>query len=233
MHILRKSLPAAVSAALLASPALAQGQAAQGGATLGEARAEGDALLRQAGASGLFDNLTADDAADVKLRHKASGLICEFNLSQAANRIVLFDGAQKGEDFACATGGEAGQRTLYASRTPGRTLDEAFAHDLAEVKKSHPGAAPYASPPGTDSPILQMLDIPPMPPSKTARFIVDHTFTSVSSAVVKGWSLEFRFTCPEAEQDACAGTVQPTLWVSILAQMSGAPLDLVDPKQAV
>jgi hypothetical protein len=78
-----------------------------------------------------------------------------------------------------------------------------------------------------------MLDIPPMPPSKTGRFIVDHTFTSVSSAVVKGWSLEFRFTCPEEAQDAAAGTLQPTLWVSILAQISGAPLDLVGPKQAV
>ena len=116
-----------------------------------------------------------------------------------------------------------------------RTLDciSIFAHDVAEVTKSHPGAVAYSFPPGTDSPILQMLDIPPMPANKTARFIVDHTFTSVSSAVVKGWSLEFRFTCPEEQQDAAAGTVQPTLWVSILAQMSGAPLDLVQPKQAV
>jgi hypothetical protein len=30
-----------------------------------------------------------------------------------------------------------------------------------------------------------------------------------------------------------AGTLQPTLWVTILAQISGAPLDLVCPKQAV
>ena len=78
-----------------------------------------------------------------------------------------------------------------------------------------------------------MLDIPPMPASRTARFIVDHTFTSVSSAVVKDWSLEFRFTCPEEHEDAAAGTLQPTLWVTILAQISGAPLDLVGPKQAV
>src|SRR6202012_1206813 len=138
---------------------------------------------------------------------------CEFNLAVAANSIVLFEGKPRGEDFACSTGGEAGERTLYASRTPGRTLDQAFDHDVAEVKKSHPGALPYALPPGTDSPILQMLDIPPMPPSKTGRFIVDHTFTSVSSAVVKGWSLEFRFTCPEENQDAAASALQPTLWV--------------------
>jgi hypothetical protein len=222
-----------IAAALLASPALAQSQAGRG-----EARAEGDALLAQAGASDLFDNVTSDDGQDIKLRHKASGLVCVFNLDQAANRIVLFDsaqsgGAQKGDDFACATGGQAGQRTLYASRTPGRSLDDAFAHDVAEVKKSHPGWVAYAFPLGTDSPILQMLDIPPMPANKTARFIVDHTFTSVSSAVVKGWSLEYRFTCPEAQQDAAAGTVQPTLWVSILAQISGAPLDLIQPKQDI
>lgn len=214
----------AFAAALAASSA--QGQ------SLGRAKAEGDALLLQADAVALFDNITADDAADIKLKHKASGLVCAFNPGQASNRIVLFDGA-KGEDFACTTSGEAGDRTLYAAHTPGRTLEDAFGHDVAEVKKSHPGALPYALPPGTDSPILQMLTIPPMPPSRTARFIADHRFTSVSSAVVKGWSLEFRFTCPEDRQDAAAGTVEPTLWVTILAQMSGAPLDLIGPKTAV
>jgi hypothetical protein len=219
----------AIAAALAAAPSLAQSPSV----ARGEARAEGDALLAQAGASDLFDNLTSDNAQDIKLRHKASGLVCGFNLGAASNRVVVFDGPRRGDDIACSTGGEVGERTLYASRTPGRTLADAFAHDLAEVKKSHPGAVDYALPPGVDSPILQMLDIPPMPPSKTARFIVDHQFTSVSSAVVKDWSLEFRFTCPEEKQDVAADSLQPTLWVTILAQISGAPLDLVGPKQAV
>jgi hypothetical protein len=223
-----------IAAAILASAAQAQTiQAQTPSVAPGEAKAEGDALLAQAGATDLFDNITASDAQDIKLRHKASGLVCEFNLAQPANRVVVFDSPTRGDDIACATGGEAGQRTLYASRTPGRALADAFAHDLAQVKKDHPGAIAYDLPKGTDSPILQMLDIPPMPPSKTARFIVDHQFTSVSSAVVKDWSLEFRYTCPEERQDDAAGTLQPTLWVSILAQMSGAPLDLVQPKQAV
>jgi len=221
----------AMAAALAWAPALAQ--VASPSVPRGEARAEGDTLLAQAGASDLFDNLTSDDAQEIRVRHKASGLVCEFNPGAASNRVVVFDGAQRGDEIACSTGGAVGERTLYASRTPGRTLADAFAHDLAEVKTSHPGALDYALPPGTDSPILQMLDIPPMPPSRTARFIVDHQFTSVSSAVVKDWSLEFRFTCPEERQDAAAGTVQPTLWVTILAQISGAPLDLVSPKQAV
>jgi len=225
----------AMAAALATAPALAQ--VGSPSVPRGEAKAEGDALLAQAGASDLFDNLTADDAQDIKLKHKASGLVCEFNPGWTSNRVVVFDAAQagatRGDDIACSTGGAVGERTLYASRTPGRSLADAFAHDLAEVKKSHPGAVDYALPPGTDSPILQMLAIPPMPPSKTARLIVDHSFTSVSSAVVKDWSLEFRFTCPQEHEDAAAGTLQPTLWVTILAQMSGAPLDLVDPKQTV
>ena len=218
------------AAILLAAPAA---RAQTPSAAPGQAKAEGDALLTQAGASALFDNITTADAQDIRLRHKASGLVCEFNLAQPSNRVVVFNSPVRGDEIACATGGEAGQRTLYASHTPGRALADAFAHDLAQVNKDHPGAVAYALPAGTDSPILQMLDIPPMPPSKTARFIVDHQFTSVSSAVVKDWSLEFRYTCPEERQDAAAGTVQPTLWVSILAQMSGAPLDLVNPKQAV
>ena len=221
----------AIAAALAATSALAQ--VASPAVPRGEAKAEGDALLAQGGAADLFDNLTSDDAQDIRLRHKASGLVCEFNVGAASNRVVVFDGAKRGDDIACATGGAVGERTLYAAHTPGRSLDDAFAHDLAEVKKSHPDAVAYAFPPGTDSPILQMLDIPPMPPSKTARFVVDHQFTSVSSAVVKDWSLEFRFTCPQEREDAAAGTLQPTLWVTILAQISGAPLDLVAPKQAV
>ncbi len=221
----------AMAAALAAVPAIAQ--VVDPSVPRGEARAEGDTLLAQAGATDLFDNLTSDDAQDIKLRHKASGLVCAFNPGAASNRVVVFDSAQRGDDIACSTGGAVGERTLYASRTPGRTLADAFAHDLAEVKKSHPGAVDYALPPGTDSPILQMLDIPPMPPSRTARFIADHQFTSVSSAVVKDWSLEFRFTCPEEHEDAAAGTMQPTLWVTILAQISGAPLDLVAPKQVI
>jgi hypothetical protein len=220
-----------IAAALAASPALAQ--VSTPSVARGEAKAEGDLLLAQAGASGVFDNVTGDDAQDIKLRHKASGLTCAFNPGAASNRVVVFDSPRRGDDIACSTGGAAGERTLYAAYTPGRTLDDAFAHDLGEVRKSHPGAVDYAFPPGTDSPILQMLDIPPMPPSKTARFVVDHQFTSVSSAVVKDWSLEFRFTCPEEREDAAAGTLQPTLWVTILAQISGAPLDLVAPKQAV
>ena len=216
----------AMAATLAAGPALAQ-------VPHGVAKAQGDALLAQAGAADLFDNLTAEDAQDITLKHRASGLVCAFNLDAASNRVVVFDGARRGDDIACSTGGAVGERTLYASHTPGRTLADAFAHDLAEVKKSHPGAVDYAFPPGTDSPILQMLDIPPMPPSRTARLIVDHQFTSVSSAVVKDWSLEFRFSCTEERQDDAAGTLQPTLWVTILAQMSGAPLDLVSPKQAV
>ena len=221
----------AVAALARRAPALAQVDAPS--VPRGEARAEGDALLAQAGATDLFDNVTSDDAPDIRLRHKASGLVCEFNLGAGSNRVVVFDGARRGDDVACSTGGAAGERTLYAAHTPGRTLADAFAHDLADVKKNHPGAVDYALPKGTDSPILQMLDIPPMPPSKTARLIVDHQFTSVSSAVVKDWSLEFRFTCPEEHEDAAAGTLQPTLWVTILAQISGAPLDLVAPKQAV
>ena len=221
----------AAACVCLATPALAQVQVPS--TPPGEARAEGDALIAQAGAADLFDNLTGQNAADIKLLHKASGLICAFNPGQPANRVVVFDTAVRGDEIACSTAGAVGERTLYASRAPGRTLADAFARDLAQVKKSHPGAQDYALPQGTDSPFLAMLNIPPMPASKTARFIADHQFTSVSSAMVGDWALEFRFTCPEENDDVAAATAQPTLWVTILAQISKAPLDLALPKEAI
>src|ERR1700744_503438 len=104
-------------AALAAGPALAQ--VAAPSVPRGEAKAEGDALLAQAGAADLFDNVTSDGAQDIKIRHKASGLICEFNPGVPSNRLVVFDSAQRGDDIACSTGGEAGERTLYAVRAPG------------------------------------------------------------------------------------------------------------------
>ena len=100
----------AIAAALSATPTLAQ--------VRGEARAEGDALLAQAAASGVFDNITTDEAQDIKLRHKASGLICEFNLGAPSNRVVVFDGGQagakRGDDVACSTDGEVGERARMA-----------------------------------------------------------------------------------------------------------------------
>ncbi len=102
-------------------------------AALAQARAEGDALLAQAKAGDLFDNLTEPAGGAIRLKHKASGLVCVFNAGDASNKLIVFDAPVRGDEVACSTGGEAGERTLYLSHTPGRGLDEAFAHDVAEI----------------------------------------------------------------------------------------------------
>jgi len=221
---------ALVGYGLSTGPALAQAPALQPG----EARAEGAALLAASGAGDLFDNVTTDSDNGIKLKHRASGLICEFNPGEPTNTLVVFDSAMRGDEIACTTAGPAGRRTLYATHAPGRTLDQAFAHDLAEVKRSHPGAEAYdLDPKDEKAGILAILDEAPMPPNRTARFIADHDFTSVSSAVVGEWSYEFRYTCPEERQDLAATVLQPTLWVTTLAQVAKVPINLTDPKQAV
>jgi hypothetical protein len=220
---------AAFWAALCAGPALAQTTLPRG-----EAKAEGDALVADAKAADLFENLTPDQGVAIRLKHKASGLICEFNAGEPANSLVIFDAAPRGDQIACITGGPAGERTLYATRAPGRTLDEAFAHDLAEVKRSHPDARDYTLPAeAVGGPLLSLLTRPPMPGNRTARFITDHTFTSVSSAVVGDWGLEFRYSCPEERGDLAAAVLQPTLWATTLAQFAKVPINLTEPKQAV
>ena len=200
----------------------------------GEAKAEGDALLAGAKAGDLFDNVTEGTGAAIKLKLKANGLICELNAGEPANTLIIFDSAKRGDEIACSTGGPAGERTLYATRAPGRSLDDAFAHDLAEVKRTHPGAQAYELPAeAAGGPLLSLLSRAPMPANRTARFIADHTFTTVSSAIVGDWSLEFRYTCPEERQELAAAILQPTLWATTLAQVSKAPINLTDPKQAV
>jgi hypothetical protein len=200
----------------------------------GEAKAEGAALVADAKAGDLFENVTPDAGIAIRLKHKSSGLICEFNAGEPANSLIVFDSAQRGDQIACITGGPAGERTLYATRAPGRTLDDAFAHDLAEVKRSHPGARDYTLPPeAAGGPLLSLLTRYPMPGNRTARFIADHTFTSVSSAVVGDWGLEFRYTCPEERGDLAAAVLQPTLWATTLAQFAKVPINMTEPKQAV
>jgi hypothetical protein len=221
----------AAVAALCAGPALAQRAP-----TLprGEAKAEGDALVAGAKAGDLFENVTPDAGVDIKLKHKPSGLICEFNAGEPANNLIVFDSASRGDQIACITGGPAGERTLYATRSPGLTLNDAFAHDLAEVKRAHPGAQDYALPPeAVGGPMLSLLTRAPMPGNRTARFIADHTFTSVSSAVVGDWGLEFRYSCPEERGDLAAAVLQPTLWATTLAQFAKVPINMTEPKQAV
>ena len=140
----------------------------------GEAKAEGDALLAGAKAGDLFDNVTEGTGAAIKLKLKANGLICEFNAGEPANTLIIFDSAKRGDEIACSTGGPAGERTLYATRAPGRSLDDAFAHDLAEVKRTHPGAQAYELPAeAAGGPLLSLLSRAPMPANRTARFIAD------------------------------------------------------------
>lgn len=225
----RAMLGLAVAAAALGGAAMAQPSL-----PAGRAKAEGEGLLAGAKAADLFENLTPDTGNNIKLKHKASGLICEFNAGEPTNLVAVFYSAQRGDEIACTTGGPAGERTVYATRAPGRTLDETFMRDLAEVQRSHPGALPYELPVSAEEgPILSLLNRAPMPPSHTARFIADHTFTTVSSAMVGEWALEFRYTCPEERQDLAAAVLQPTLWATTLAQVSKAPINLSDPKQAV
>jgi hypothetical protein len=225
---------AAIWAALCAGPAQALAQGQGPALPRGEAKAEGDALVADAKAGDLFENVTPDVGIAIKLKHKPSGLICEFNAGEPANTLIVFDSAPRGDQIACVTGGPAGERTLYATRAPGRTLDDAFAHDLAEVKRSHPGAQDYTLPPeAVGGPLLSLLTRAPMPSNRTARFITEHTFTSVSSAMVGDWDLEFRYSCPEERGDLAAAILQPTLWATTLAQFAKAPINLTDPKQAV
>jgi hypothetical protein len=222
---------AALAALMCLAAGAVQAQALR--VPLGAARAQGEALLAQGQARDLFDNLTADASSTVRLRHRASGLICEFAYGDLANSVVVFQTAPRGDQIACTTGGPAGDRTLYVTRAPGRTLEDAFARDLSDVKRRHPDAQAYALPRDlSDGPILSLLTQSVLPPSRTARFIADHAFTTISSAMVGDWSLAFRYTCPEERRELAATILQPTLWVDTLAQIAKVPSNLIDSKRA-
>ncbi len=185
------------------------------------------AIIERANAQAWFDPET--DGVHVIARHRASGLVCDFEPDAPAT-ITIFPtatyGAAPGEDVACNSGDGGGVRTLYATRYPDqRTLDVALARVLEELFQAYPDAQSFERREG-----LSDDNDEPLPESRTAHFILPayrgvegRAYSRASVAVIAGWVILMRYTGPEgADTEAAADYAWARALIAIQQRPGGA-----------
>ncbi|MBU1384168.1 MAG: hypothetical protein KKG14_05640 [Alphaproteobacteria bacterium] len=100
------------------------------------ARAVGDQILSAGQADGVFENVT--DSDDIRLHHRASGMICRFEADAARNSVRIYPvrpGVRsRGDDVGCGTSPGA-VYTVYATRyRPEWSEKTAMAQAVQEIE---------------------------------------------------------------------------------------------------
>ncbi|WP_312688548.1 hypothetical protein [Brevundimonas nasdae] len=135
-----------LSAVMFGSAALAQNGAPALSAEA--ARAEGERIIASAQVADLFENISDDDGM-VRLRHKASGMVCIFVGGGQQNSIHIYPTSprttQRGDDVSCATFIDDTRLSLtsYATRyVPMPSIEEDMAMTINGVRRTRLNAKP-------------------------------------------------------------------------------------------
>lgn len=204
---------AAVALFLIAAPSSAQDTTTAANASPG---AIGLELINTSNATGVFTLLPAERI--IALRHAQSGMICRFD-PEAANRLMLFPDAPRGDDVACETGDVNETVVLHATRYPSATTNAQQA-DLASAAllERFPGAQRWAP-----ARVARRSAAPALPPHITRRYAVTlpdgrRAYARVAVAVLDEWTLKLRYTAaaPDAAAMAGAESTAAAVWRSAL-----------------
>lgn len=200
--------------AMLAAPAWAEPPPAREPRAAPAAIAQ--ELVEQAEAADLFEILPSEQS--VVVRHTRSGLVCRMDPS-AANRIIVFPQAARGEDVACDSTDGHESTTLYATRFSfDTTLEEQIQGAEAAIRHRFPNARALAS--GPDDP----------PSSRTAEFMITRDgaqmYTRASVTLVNGWAIKLRYTEAAPDQGATdrARAAASAIWRAAIAEVTSGRL---------
>lgn len=158
-----------------------------------QARTEADALIAQARAGDLFDNVTHDIAP--RVRHRRSGMVCTFTLGEQSNRLMIFDsGIPRGDDVGCNTTSGGVFQTHYATRyRPTKSASDGLAEAAAAIRKRYPDAREFD---GVLETWVERPGQPPFPRTLLAHFVIDvdgrDTYTAARVAEYEGWTFKQR-----------------------------------------
>jgi hypothetical protein len=208
-----------IAAALVlacATPAAAQFLGTQEGVTpemVAKATAEANALLKQAGAEDLFENIT--EGIDPRVRHLRSGLVCSFTPGAELNKVTVFDNDEpsRGDDVGCNTTLGDIVTTYYATRYAEHYSPEFLAEDAGRaIKQRWPDAVSY------DGPVATVKE-EGNPPTSAAMFYIgtgeNRRYTHAYTARVGDWSYKQRLTAP-AESAMAVQAVGGIGWNTVL-----------------
>jgi hypothetical protein len=102
-------------------------------------------LIDGTGAPDLFENQST--ATRMVIRHKASGLVCDYSPNEKNNSLMLFPGLPQGDDVGCNADAGNIYMTYYATRYgPGVSIQEAAADTAAGIRNRFPDARAYEGP---------------------------------------------------------------------------------------
>ena len=157
------------------------------------ARVEADAIIRAAGAGDLFENVTTGTSPEV--RHRASGLVCEFEPGALDNRITIDATRWRSEDVACETRVLGALQTQSIVRKPAAfSLDDMFDYFLSDIARAHPDARPAKG----GFAVAKSQGGPALPERRTRRLTYaadgQESFARLSVAQVGDWIVEQRVT---------------------------------------
>lgn len=163
-------------------------------------RLAGDQILAAGQADGVFRNVSDDDV--VRLKHPASGLICQFDPAAARNNVRIYpvrpSVENRGDDVGCGTTPDNAY-TIYATRyRPESSETAALAQAVAEVEGIWGD--------------VQRLDIPAPPgttPGGFAAFRGRHPngqplATVILVRQIGAWTFKMRASGPPDDPEAVA-----------------------------
>jgi len=174
---------------------------------------EAQALIDGAGAPELFENLSVGN--DMKIRHKASGLVCVYSPGERSNSLLLFPGSPQGDDVGCNADSGNIYMTVYATRyQPAISVDEAIESAANGIRSRFPDARPYSGP-------VLVPDVPDSvgEPGYVA-FLVgqgDRTlYAHARVAKVGEWMFKQRMSTPEAMVVGAEALISAGRWRDVL-----------------
>lgn len=159
-------------------------------------------LIAGARAQGVFEAAPSEPGAII-VRHPRSGLVCRLGAG-AANRLVVFPQAARGEDVACETTIDGVTIVLFATRFSFATsLDEQIAGVESAIRQRYPEAQRYEA--------TREISSDTLPAHRTAAFLVTRDgvrcFTSAHVAQIGQWVIKLRYTA-RAEGEGAAGQAE-------------------------
>ena len=141
-------IPILIAAVLLTAIVPTAASAREGGDTQVQrsvAWTKAQALIDGTGAPDLFENQST--GTRMIIRHKASGLLCDYSPDERNNSLMLFPGLPPGDDVGCNADAGNIYMTFYATRYgPGVSVDDATAEAASGIRNRFPDARPYEGP---------------------------------------------------------------------------------------
>lgn len=106
---------------------------------------EAQTLIDGTDAPELFENLSTGD--DMRIRHKASGLVCVYSPGERHNSLMLFPGLPRGDDVGCNADAGNIYMTVYATRYgPGTSTADAAEIAAQGIRNRFADARAYVGP---------------------------------------------------------------------------------------